>query len=175
MRTLTNLLIASSLVLVMPACKQEGQRPEDTSGKPVDDQVSDQAKGVGEKAGEKKDEAQDKSADKADEFKAKAKKRMEALDRRIEAIKTDAKADSAKLRGASKEKWAELMSDLDAQRAKAKEAYDDAASASKDRWHEARKKTGQALDDLEKSTDSAVQELEKAGIKVRDEVSSRTQ
>jgi len=203
MRSVKTLLIAGGLAaLIAPACERNEGSMDRMSPKGVDErapksmgdneveerekaaarareEMNQQREDVAEERrelSEQKGELGQATAEftkRRDEFAAKARAKLDALEGRIAAIRADVQAHGAELKKDAKQEMDELVMKLEEQRGRARSAFDAAASGTEERWNELEQNTGEALDDLEETASSAVGKLKDAGVKVRAELDAR--
>ena len=179
---MTSLLIACGLAIAPAACKKDKD-----DGVPSPKSVESAEKEAMEAKGDLNDEREDVAEERRDvaeqaddvgpaaadfdkeraEFMAKAKARMSTLEARMDALKADLKAGGTRIKGETRAEVDELMKDMAEEHAKAKAAFNAAASGANDRWDDLEKNTGEALEDLSDKTDSLADKMKEAGVKLR--------
>jgi hypothetical protein len=179
---MTSLLIACGLALAPAACKKD-KKDGVPSPKSVESAEKEAMEAKADLADEREDiaEAKEEVAEQADdvvraggdfakqrdEFVVKAKARMATIEARLSAIRDDLAASAKNLKGEARADVDKLMLEIEAERAKAKTAFDAAASGAKDKWNDLEKNTGEALQDLSDKTDTLAEKLKSAGVKLR--------
>lgn len=188
---IVNIFVAASLALIpAAACKKKNEEAGGVTAKTVEESekeainaredVNDQRGDVVEAKKDLNEQQNEMAGDKADfnkqrdEFVTNAKTKMAALEARIDALKADAQANAAQIKGAARKDLDELMAKIDMERAEAKTAYDAAVSGTVEKWNDLEKNTGEALSDLEETTNDAIGKLKDAGVKVRAELDPET-
>jgi hypothetical protein len=105
-----------------------------------------------------------------DEFMASARVRLNKIEVRLDAIKSDLDDKGAELKAETRQELVELRDDLEAQRVQIKASFEASADVTQDKWEAFKADTEQAFGKIEAGARTTVGKLKSAGIKVRVEL-----